>query len=335
MRPTGRHRWGPLRIGTLELPCNIILAPMAGVTNLPFRLMARMFGCALAFTEMVSANGLVRGTSRTLSYLETTDADEPLGVQIFGADPEIMAEAARVVTAAGARLLDVNMGCPVKKVVRTGAGAALLRDLESIAKVLQAVRRATHLPLTVKIRAGWSRREIVALEVGKIAQDCGVDALIIHPRTAEQGFRGRADWEIIRQVKQQLIIPVIGNGDVRSPGDVQRILSETGCDGVMIGRAALGNPWIFKHILESGDVGSGCPSVAMEERLQVMMYHLELENLYGGHRAVVPAFRKHLLWYMKGLPGGAKLRERLSRIADERNLWDTLRELVRGCGSVN
>lgn len=318
---------GPVKIGNLYLHNNLFLAPMAGVTNLPFRLIARECGCSMAFTEMVSANGLVRGALRTRAYLETTEGDDPLGVQIFGSVPDIMAEAARMVSACGARLIDINMGCPVKKVVRTGAGAALLRDPERIKAVLGAVRKATTLPLTVKIRSGWSRREIVAPIIGAIAQDCGVDALIIHPRTADQGFSGNADWSVIRQMKEMLHIPVIGNGDIRTPSDILKMLGDTGCDGVMIGRSCLGNPWIFRDAIHAGGESR---NIFSKDRWQVVMRHFALEKAYSGRGKVVAVFRKHLLWYTKGLPGGAKLRERLSRLTDEEALRKALEEFAKG-----
>ena len=237
-----------MKIGTLSLKNNLVLAPMAGVTDLAFRLITRPFGAGLCFTEMVSSNGLVRKTARTYRYLDSSPDDRPLGVQIFGADPDILAEAAAFVTKEGASLIDINAGCPVKKVLKTGAGAALMRDPVRFIGIVTKVRSATHLPLTVKIRAGWGPGEINAVAIARSAQDCGADAVTVHPRTVKQGFGGTADWELIGRVKEMVDIPVIGSGDIRRGEDARRMQAQTGCDGIMVGRGALGNPWIFRDI---------------------------------------------------------------------------------------
>jgi len=317
-----------LRIGTLVFEHPVFLAPMAGITNLSFRIMARRFGCRLAFTEMVSVNGLVRGSQKTCRYLDSDQYDRPLGVQIFGNDPAIMAEGARIVTDRGADLIDINMGCPVKKVVRAGAGAALLRDSEKAGMIIRAVRRATPLPLTVKIRAGWRPSEITAPLIARIAEDEGANALVIHPRTADQGFSGTADWSVIKTVKEVLHIPVVGNGDIRRPGDARKMMQITGCDAVMIGRAALGNPWIFREILEAAEKeGSGgrCPSASLKEREQVIRDHLEMETEYSEERGAVQSFRKHLLWYTKGLRGSAPFRHKIGGFHEREPMLEALR----------
>lgn len=304
-----------MKIGALEFDHPVFMAPMAGITNLPFRTIARRFGCRLAFTEMVSVNGLVRGSQKTCRYLDSDQNDWPLGVQIFGNDPALMAEGARIVTDRGADLIDINMGCPVKKVVRAGAGAALLRDPEKAGMIIRAVRRATPLPLTVKIRAGWRSSEITALIIARIAEDEGANALVIHPRTADQGFSGMADWEVIQTVKKALHIPVVGNGDIRNPGDARKMMQITGCDAVMVGRAALGNPWIFRDIVgKKGGRGSdvNTPSMSLKERELVIRDHLEMETEYSGEHGGVQSFRKHLLWYTKGLRGSAPFRQKIS-----------------------
>ena len=319
-----------MKIGVLEFDYPVFMAPMAGITNLPFRTMARRFGCRLAFTEMVSVNGLLRGSQKTCRYLDSDRNDRPLGVQIFGSDPALMAEGARIVTERGADLIDINMGCPVKKVVRAGAGAALLRDPEKAGMIIRAVRRATSLPLTVKIRAGWRRSEVNAAIIARIAEDEGANALVIHPRTADQGFSGTADWAVIKAVKDALRIPVVGNGDIRSPGDAWKMMQITGCDAVMIGRAALGNPWIFLNIggMQGGG-GSGSngyhPSVSLAEREQVIRDHLEMEMEYSGARGGLQSFRKHLLWYTKGLRGSAPFRQKISMFQERGALLSVLR----------
>jgi len=317
-----------LKIGPLEFDHPVFMAPMAGITNLPFRSMARRFGCRLAFTEMVSVNGLVRGSQKTCRYLDSDRNDRPLGVQIFGSDPALMAEGARIVTERGADLVDVNMGCPVKKVVRAGAGAALLRDPEKVGMIIRAVRGATSLPLTVKIRAGWRRSEVNAAIIARIAEDEGANALVIHPRTADQGFSGTADWAVIKAVKDALRIPVIGNGDIRSPGDARKMMQITGCDAVMIGRAALGNPWIFLNMGETqGGAGSDGyhPLVSLAEREQVIRDHLEMETDYSGERGGLQSFRKHLLWYTRGLRGSAPFRQKISLFQERGPMLSALR----------
>ena len=264
-----------MKIGRLHLENNVALAPMAGITDLPFRTVVREFGCGLAFTEMVSASGLVRGMGKTFRYLDSSAADRPLGVQLFGRDPGTLAEAVKIVADRGFDLIDMNMGCPVKKVVKAGAGAVLMRDARGAAAILAAMRKATDLPLTVKIRAGWNGREVNAVEIGRIAEASGVDAVILHPRTAEQGFSGTSDWRLITSLKESLRIPVIGSGDIRRPEDAGRMVGETGCDGVMVGRGGLGNPWLIRNILfHFDDRAVLAPSLAERER--IVGHHLAL-----------------------------------------------------------
>jgi tRNA-dihydrouridine synthase B len=315
----------PLNIGSLSIGSREWMAPMAGVTNLSFRLIARACGCGMAFTEMISANGLIRSTRKTLHYLDSTPEDRPLGVQIFGADPEIMARAARIVTEAGADLLDVNMGCPVKKVVKTNSGAALLKDPPRVEAILREIRRATALPLTVKIRAGWNACSINLVEIARIAEGCGVDGITVHPRTAVQGYGGSADWSLIARVREAVEIPVIGNGDIRRPADAARMLRETGCDAVMIGRACLGNPWIFGRIASFRKEGRDPNPPDPVEKMRVILRHLDLEIGAMGEEAGVRSFRKHALWYTKGDRGGAQVRNVAGRLAEKRELLELLR----------
>lgn len=312
-----------MNIGHLQLKNNVFLAPMAGITDLPFRTVVRSFGCGLAFTEMVSGSGLIRGTEKTFRYLASSPADRPLGVQLFGCDPDTMANAARIAVERGADLLDVNMGCPVKKVAKTGSGASLMRDPVRVAAVLRAVRRASDLPLTVKIRAGWNTRQVNALEIGQIAEECGVDAVILHPRTADQGFAGPSDWGLIAALKERLRIPVIGSGDIRCPEDAARMLRETGCDGVMVGRGVLGNPWIIANIL-SHLAGGGISAPSLAERQETIRRHLALAIDFYDEKVGTRDFRKHLLWYTKGLRGGAQFRKEAGRISDQASAWKAL-----------
>ena len=313
-----------MKIGTLSLKNNMVLAPLAGITNLPFRLINRSFGVGLTFTEMISANGLVRGMKKTLRYLEFHPDDRPLGAQIFGSDPAVLADAAKIMTDLGVDLVDVNMGCPVKKVVKTGAGAALMKDPPQIAAILKAVRKSTCLPLTVKIRAGWKPQSINLLEVAKIAEDTGVDAVIVHPRTADQGFSGTADWSLIGQVKGQLRIPVIGNGDIKKGEDAVRMIRATGCDAVMVGRGCLGNPWIFYQIDACLRGRNNPPPPSLAQRERMIRRHLTLELAAAGDRLGLKTFRKHLLWYTKGLQGGASFRQMIGAVHDKTLLLDEL-----------
>jgi len=309
-----------LKIGQLEIKGNIFLAPMAGITNLPFRTIAREFGCSFAFTEMISATGLVRDSAKSYRYLDSSPADQPLGVQIFGSDPGTMAEAARIVAANGASLVDINMGCPVRKVVQSGAGAALMKDPERVRSILQALRVSINLPLSVKIRSGWNKSTINAVDIALIAQDCGVDAITIHPRTAEQGFSGSADWQIINQVQKILSIPVIGSGDIRTGMDVLEMKRISCCDAFMVGRGSLGNPWIFQDIAAALNDGIIRTFPSLSERRKVMHYHLEKEIAYAGEKNGCKCFRKHLLWYTKGLRGGGHFRQLASSLTSSEQM---------------
>ncbi|WP_145017906.1 tRNA dihydrouridine synthase DusB [Geobacter argillaceus] len=303
----------PLKIGSLVLANPLLLAPMAGITNLPFRLIARREGAALCFTEMVSVNGLVREGQKSFALIAGTPEDRPLGIQLFGDDPALLAEAARLVEGYG-ELIDINMGCPVRKVVGSGAGSALLREPAKVRAIVRAVRRATGLPLTIKIRTGWTCEEPTFLEIGRIAEAEGCDAVTLHPRSRAQMFEGRADWNRLRELKKALAIPVIGSGDLFRPGDAVAMLAETGCDGVMIARGGLGNPWLFRQslaFLRGEEPAMPTPA----ERLAVARRHLELFVATAGERVAVLEMRKHAAWYAKGIPGAAQFRDRVNRLA--------------------
>ena len=298
-----------MKIGKLKLDNNLILAPMAGITNLPFRLMCKEEGCGLVFSEMVSAIGLVRNGKKTRDLLQSDSYERPLAVQLFGSDPQIMAEAAKIVEDMGVDLLDINMGCPAKKVISTGAGSVLLKDPLRIKDIIETVRKAVKIPFTIKIRSGWDSKSLNFLETGRIAEECGVDAITLHSRTTFQQFGGHSDWSHITELKKSLKIPVIGNGDVKTPEDAKKMLDETGCDFVMIGRGALGNPWIFGRTLKylKDDVVPDPPSE--KEVLAAIKHHLAgLVDLMG-ERWGVREFRKHIGWYTKGLPYSADFRK--------------------------
>ena len=300
------------------------LAPLAGISNLPFRLIARAQGCALAYTEMISSNGLVRKTAKTYEYLKTCAEDRPLGVQIFGADPQIMAEAACIVAQNGVDLIDINMGCPVRKVLKSGAGAVLLRDHDRVARIVDAVKKAVNIPVTVKIRSGWTHSSINAVEIAKIAEGCGADAITVHARTADQGYSGHADWKVIAEVKKAVKILVIGNGDIRQPHDAVRMLTETSCDAVMVGRGALGNPWIFKGIVQvlGGQTINYLPD--LEQRLEMLENHWKIEFRFFGNKLARKSFHKHILWYTKGLDNSSRFRELAGKLKDKESILDDL-----------
>lgn len=308
------------KIGSLPLENPIILAPMAGITSLPYRRIMKSFGAALVHTEMISTNGLIREGRKTRELLVSSQDEEPLAIQLFGDDPQILARAAKMIVDDGA-LLDINMGCPVKKVVRSGAGSALLQNPERIGSILAAVRPVYKKPLTIKIRSGWDHGSINFLEVGRIAQDAGVDAITLHPRTRAQGFAGHANWQHIGELKAALDIPVFGSGDIFEADDALRMLEETGCDGVMIGRGGYGNPWLIRNILHLMRGEKICrPDCA--EIYQVACQHLQLHLELFGERKALFEMRKHLCWYAKGLNGSSQFRARLQKI-------DTCAELTQ------
>ena len=312
-----------MKIGNLVLDNPLVLAPMAGITNLPFRRLAREAGCALVVTEMVSVKGLVHGSKKTAELLMSHPSERPLSAQIFGADPEVMKEAAQIVQGLGADLLDVNLGCSDRKVLRQGAGAALMREPEKLETILKAIRNAVSLPLTVKMRTGWEPSGEQAIIAARIAEDCGVDAVAIHPRTAMQGFGGRADWSVIARLKDSVAIPVIGNGDIQGPDDVLRMQRETGCDGVMIGRASIGNPWIFAQALDlihSGPPGRPDPP----KRLDTVLRYIEYSVDHCGEDRAVPMMRSRLGWFTKGLPHSSRFRDTIARLKNRQDMVDAV-----------
>jgi nifR3 family TIM-barrel protein len=315
----------PLKIGGLVLPHNVVLAPLAGITNLPFRILCRREGAALAFTEMVSVNGLVREGVNTLALLKSSPDDRPLGIQLFGDTPESLAEAARIVEGYG-ELLDINMGCPVRKVVGTGAGSALLREPGKIAAIIRAVRAATSLPLTVKIRSGWHCGDDTYCEIGRIAESEGCDAITLHPRSRSQMFSGAAAWDHLKELKDSVSIPVLGSGDLFTAQDCLRMLRETGCDGVMIARGTLGAPWIFRQVAELAEHGA-VTSVTNLQRVEVMRQHLELFCREAGEAIAVREMKKHVGWYARGFVGAADIRRSCNTARDIQDL-QTLMERI-------
>lgn len=311
-----------MKIGSLQLENPIILAPMAGISDLPYRLIMKRFGAALVFTEMVSANGLFFNGAATRKLLQSCPEEQPLGVQLFGENPERLAEAVRMIEAQSC-LIDLNLGCPVKKVVNSGAGSALLQDPVKIGRILQMMRAATTRPFTVKIRSGWDQASINYREVARIAFNEGVDAITLHPRTRSQGFGGQANWELIRQLCEDLPIPVIGSGDIFSAADAKTVFDQTGCAAVMIGRGGYGSPWLIREILALL-ADQPAPQVTLAERHQVAVDHLELFLETFGPAKALGHMRKHLCWYVRGIEGAAGFRAQLNQ---SRSI-DAMRELL-------
>ena len=306
-----------MKIGSLTLDNNVILAPLAGITNLPFRLMAKQAGCGLVCSEMVSSHGLVYKSGKTEQMLDSVPEEKPLSVQIFGAKPDIMAEAAAMVEAMGADILDINFGCAVRKVVKTGSGVALMNTPDIAQTLLRAVRKTIRIPLTIKIRSGWDASGEQALHIARIAEDCGVDAVAVHPRTARQLFSGRADWSIIAAVKEKVAIPVIGNGDIFSAGDAVDMLAETGCDGIMIGRKAIGNLDIFSQVLARLN-GQKEADEDLARRFDTMIRYLKASVEYIGEAPACRMMRSRLGWFAKELPNSSRFRQSIKHLSSEK-----------------
>ncbi len=304
-----------MKLGSLQLISPLVLAPMSGITDYPLRQLVREMGCGLVFTEMVSAEGWLRKGDALFKFEKD---DHPVSVQFFGSNPTVLAEVSARAESLGADAVDLNMGCPAKQIVKTGAGADLMNDPQKVEAILTGMRKSLKIPLTVKIRSGWDEKHINAVEIAKIAQDCGVNGIFIHPRTKVQGFHGQADWKVISEVKRAVRIPVIGNGDVTTPSLVRKMLDEVSCDGVMIGRGALGNPWIFAT--KNSEPSAKEAVVSLEEKRRMIDHHFSLVRDHYGERGAVIMIRKHLYWYTKGLPRCASFHSKLSSLRKKETL---------------
>lgn len=315
-----------MKIGNIDLKNNVVLGPMAGFTDRAFRLICEKYNPGLVVTEMVSAKGLFYKDEKTKILMNHEDEKVPVAIQIFGSDEEAMAYSAKYISENKlGDIIDINMGCPVPKVVKNGDGSKLLLDLDKIKKIVQAVVNNSSIPVTVKIRKGWDNEHIVAVEAAKVIEDSGASAITIHGRTRSEFYSGNADWNIIRQVKENVNIPVIGNGDVKSPEDVKKILEETQCDGVMIARGSLGNPWIFKQAQEYLQKGRYA-QITKEEKLKTIIEHIKLEVDEKGEERGIREMRKHMGFYIKGETNASKIRNEINHIENQKELEKVLSE---------
>lgn len=315
-----------MKFRDFEVENEVFLAPMAGVTDLPFRLICKELGCGLLYTEMINAKALCYDDKNTKKMLNILDEEHPVAVQIFGSEPEFMGKAAQILNDYPNEILDINMGCPAPKVVKNGDGSALMRNPKLAGQVLDQVVKNSKKPVTLKIRKGWDDNSINALEIAKIAEDCGICAITIHGRTREQYYSGQADWDIIGEVKSQISIPVIGNGDVTSVEDAIRIKDHTGCDAIMIGRGAQGNPWIFKRIDHYMKTGQLLDPPSKDEKIDMAIKHMDLAIKEHGEYVAVREMRKHIGWYLKGMKHSARFRDQINHMVTAKEVIDTLNQ---------
>lgn len=316
-----------LKIGNIQLENSYILGPMAGVTDLPFRLLCKEQGAGLVCMEMVSAKGILYNNKNTESLLAIHPGEMPASLQLFGSDPKIVSEMAKRIEERPFAILDINMGCPVPKVVKNGEGSALMKNPKLVYELVSAVVKAIEKPVTVKIRKGFDDAHVNAPEIAKIIEEAGAAAVAVHGRTREQYYSGKADWDIIRQVKESVTIPVIGNGDVTSGEKAIAMREQTGCDGVMIARGAQGNPWIFSELLEYERTGTLPPRPSVEEIRKTMLRHARLQLEYKGEYLGIREMRKHVAWYVKGLRGAARLRDVINKVETYEELENILTSL--------
>lgn len=313
-----------MQIGNIKLETPVALAPMAGITDLPFRLICKRLGCGFTVSEMVSAKGLLYKNVKTTEMLKIADGERPTAIQLFGSVPEELAEAARMVEASGADAIDLNMGCPVPKIVNNGEGSALMNNPKLAHDILAAMVKAVQIPVTVKFRAGWDDEHRNAVEIARAAESAGVAAVTVHGRTRRQFYEGKADWQIIADVKKAVQIPVFGNGDVFSAADGLRMLEQTGCDGIAVGRGADGNPWIFSQLKQALQGDGQIKEVSLEEKLDLAAEHLRMLIDFKGEYISVKEMRRHISAYLKGMPHAAEFRSRFHKM----DTYDQFMELL-------
>ena len=319
------------KIGNIEIKNNVVLAPMAGISNSAYRTIIKEMGCGLIYAEMVSDKAITYGSKKTIDMLYMTDFERPISQQIFGSDKESFVTSAKYIYEnMKPDIIDINMGCPVPKVaVRAQAGSALLKDPDKVYEIVKAVKEAVPCPVTVKIRSGWDENSINAVEIAKVIEKAGADAIAVHPRTRAQGYSGKANWNIIKEVKENVNIPVIGNGDILTCYDAKRMLDETGCDAVMIGRGVLGNPWLIKECIDYLENGKEPEEVSVEEKINMIKYHIELLRKTKCDKLALLEIRSHASWYLKGIKNSSKLRTDICKAKNIEELLNLIEEFLR------
>jgi tRNA-dihydrouridine synthase B len=317
-----------MNIGTLQLKNNIFVAPMAGITDTAFRTICSEMGAGLLFTEMISAKGLYYNDTKTKELMNIEDKNRPMGIQLFGSEPDIFVEVIEKYINNNERidLIDLNLGCPAPKIVKNGDGSALMKNPDLIGEIVYKIKRVANKPVTAKIRAGWDEDSINAVKVGKIIQEAGADALTVHGRHRQQFYSGKADWDVIKEVKENLNIPVIGNGDIFTVEDAKAMEKKTGCDGIMLARGILGNPWLIKSL--SNIYNNEEIEVTSKEKLHMILRHFELIEKYKGRRRAILEMRKHTGWYIKGMENAAKIRDRINKVKEKKEFEKILKELI-------
>ena len=319
------------KIGNIEIKNNVVLAPMAGISNSAYRTIIKEMGCGLIYAEMVSDKAITYGSKKTIDMLYMTDFERPISQQIFGSDKESFVTSAKYIYEnMKPDIIDINMGCPVPKVaVRAQAGSALLKNPDKVYEIVKAVKEAVPCPVTVKIRSGWDENSINAVEIAKVIEKAGADAIAVHPRTRAQGYSGKANWNIIKEVKENVNIPVIGNGDILTCYDAKRMLDETGCDAIMIGRGVLGNPWLIKECIEYLEDKKEPKEVSVEEKINMIKYHIELLRKTKCDKLALLEIRSHASWYLKGIKNSSKLRTDICKAKNIEELLNLIEEFLR------